>query len=121
VKAARVQVRRVYDPPGPDDGQRVLVDRLWPRGLSKERARLDNWCKEIAPSTELRKWYGHDPDRYAEFARRYRAELGDPERAAAFAYLRELASQGRLTLLTATKQSDISEAAVLAALLGKAD
>jgi uncharacterized protein YeaO (DUF488 family) len=118
-KAARVQVRRVYDPPDPDDGQRVLVDRLWPRGLSKERIRLDDWCKEIAPSTELRKWYGHDPDRYAEFARRYRAELGDSERAAALAHLRALAGRGRLTLLTATKRSDISEAAVLAELLGK--
>jgi uncharacterized protein YeaO (DUF488 family) len=118
-KAADVQVRRVYDPPDPDDGQRVLVDRLWPRGLSKERARLDDWCKEIAPSNELRKWYGHDPDRYAEFARRYRAELGDPERAAALAHLRELAGNGRLTLLTATKRSDISEATVLAGLLGK--
>jgi uncharacterized protein YeaO (DUF488 family) len=118
-KAADVQVRRVYDPPDPDDGQRVLVDRLWPRGLSKQRARLDDWCKEIAPSNELRKWYGHDPDRYAEFARRYRAELGDPERAAALAHLRELAGNGRLTLLTATKRSDISEAAVLAGLLGK--
>jgi uncharacterized protein YeaO (DUF488 family) len=118
-KAADVQVRRVYDPPDPDDGQRVLVDRLWPRGISKQRARLDDWCKEIAPSNELRKWYGHDPDRYAEFARRYRAELGDPERAAALAHLRELAGNGRLTLLTATKRSDISEAAVLAGLLGK--
>ena len=118
-KAAHVQVRRVYDPPEPEDGQRVLVDRLWPRGLSKERARLDDWCKEIAPSTELRKWYGHDPKRYEEFARRYRNELDDIERAAAFANLRELAGHGRLTLLTATKRSDISEAAVLAHLLGK--
>jgi uncharacterized protein YeaO (DUF488 family) len=117
-KASQVQVRRVYDPPEPTDGQRILVDRLWPRGLSKDRARLDDWCKEIAPSSELRRWYGHDPDRYAEFARRYRAELGDPDRAAAFARLRELAGQGRLTLLTATKRSDISEAAVLADLLG---
>ena len=75
----QVQIRRVYDPPQPDDGRRVLVDRLWPRGLSKERARLDDWCREIAPSTELRKWYDHDPDRYVEFARRYRAELDDPE------------------------------------------
>jgi uncharacterized protein YeaO (DUF488 family) len=114
---ANVQVRRVYDPPEPDDGRRVLVDRLWPRGLSKERADLDDWCKEIAPSTGLRRWYGHDPDRYAEFARRYRAELDEPERAAALARLRELAGQGRLTLLTATKRSDISEAAVLADLL----
>ena len=115
----QVQIRRVYDPPQPDDGRRVLVDRLWPRGLSKERARLDDWCREIAPSTELRKWYGHDPDRYAEFTRRYHAELGDPERAAALAHLRELAGRGRLTLLTATKRSDISEAAVLADLLGE--
>ncbi|MFL6047393.1 MAG: DUF488 domain-containing protein [Propionibacteriaceae bacterium] len=118
-KTAHVQVRRVYDPAEPEDGQRVLVDRLWPRGLSKERAQLDDWCKEIAPSNELRKWYGHDPDRYAEFARRYRAELDDPERTAALAHLRELAGHGRLTLLTATKRSDISEAAVLADLLGK--
>jgi uncharacterized protein YeaO (DUF488 family) len=118
-KAAQVQVRRAYDPPAPDDGQRVLVDRLWPRGLSKQRARLDEWYKEIAPSTELRKWYRHDPDRYAEFARRYRAELGDPERAAAFSRLRELAGHGRLTLLTAAKRSDISEAAVLADLLAE--
>ena len=79
-KAAHVQVRRVYDPPEANDGQRVLVDRLWPRGVSKERAHLDDWCKDIAPSNELRKWYGHDLDRYAEFARRDRAELGDPER-----------------------------------------
>jgi uncharacterized protein YeaO (DUF488 family) len=115
--APQVQVRRVYDPPEPDDGQRVLVDRLWPRGLSKQRARLDGWCKEIAPSTELRKWYGHEPEQYAQFARRYRDELSDPDRAAALARLRELASRGRLTLLTATKRSDISEAAVLAELL----
>ena len=113
-----MRVRRVYEPAEPDDGQRVLVDRLWPRGLSKERARLDQWCKAIAPSNELRKWYGHDPIRYAEFARRYRAELDDPERAAALAQLRELTVDGRLTLLTATKRSDISEAAVLADLLG---
>jgi len=115
--ATNVQVRRVYDPPQDDDGQRVLVDRLWPRGLSKARAHLDEWCKEIAPSTDLRQWYGHDPDRYDEFARRYRAELGDPEHAAAVAHLRELATRSPLTLLTATKRSDISEAEVLAGLL----
>ena len=118
-RAADVQVRRVYDPPEANDGQRVLVDRLWPRGLSKERAHIDEWRKDIAPSNDLRKWYGHDPHQYAEFARRYRAELDDPERAAALVHLRELASHGRLTLLTATKRSDISEAAVLAELLGK--
>jgi uncharacterized protein YeaO (DUF488 family) len=116
-QAAGVRVRRVYDPPRPDDGQRVLVDRIWPRGLGKEHARLDEWCKQVAPSTGLRKWYGHDPDRYEEFTRRYRAELEQPERAAALAHLRELAAAGPLTLLTATRRSDISQAAVLAELL----
>lgn len=110
---AHVQIRRIYDPPRADDGKRVLVDRLWPRGVSKERADLDEWCKEVAPSTELRKWYGHDPARYAEFARKYRAELTDDEHAQAFAQLKELARQGTLTLLTATKQPDMSEAQVL--------
>jgi uncharacterized protein YeaO (DUF488 family) len=112
-----IQVRRIYDPPQTGDGKRVLVDRLWPRGLSKERAHLDEWCKQIAPSTDLRHWYNHDPDRYDEFARRYRAELDDPERAQALAELRDLADKGMLTLLTATKQSEISEAQVLADLL----
>ncbi|HEY1294190.1 MAG TPA: DUF488 family protein [Chloroflexota bacterium] len=116
-EAHQVQVRRVYDPPRPDDGRRVLVDRLWPRGLSKERAKLDEWCKQVAPSPELRQWYAHDPDRYAEFARRYREELHEAERAQALAELREVAARGRLTLLTATKRSEISEATVLAEVL----
>ncbi len=111
--SARVQVRRVYDDPKRTDGKRVLVDRLWPRGISKERAHLTDWCKEVAPSPELRKWYGHDPDRYAEFARRYRRELRDPAHADALAHLRKLAERGTLTLLTAAKRDDISEATVL--------
>ncbi|TSD98118.1 DUF488 domain-containing protein [Skermania sp. ID1734] len=113
----RVQIRRIYDDPTPDDGTRVLVDRIWPRGVSKERADLNEWCKQIAPSTELRKWYGHDPDRFAEFTRRYQAELEDPERADALAQLRKIANDGVLTLLTATKEVKISEAAVLADLI----
>ena len=112
-----VRVRRAYDEVGPDDGTRVLVDRLWPRGLSKERAHLDEWCKEVSPSAELRTWYAHDPDRFAEFTSRYEAELTEPERAEALQHLRELTTQGTLTLVTATKRADISEAAVLAALL----
>jgi len=115
--APRVRVRRAYDDPEPTDGRRVLVDRLWPRGLSKERAHLEEWCKQVAPSTDLRKWYGHDPERYAEFARRYRAELDQPEGATALGHLRDLASSGPLTLITAAKRSDISEATVLAELL----
>src|SRR4051812_2426007 len=109
----RVQVRRIYDAPMPDDGTRVLVDRLWPRGISKTRAHLDEWCKQIAPSTELRNWYHHTPELFEEFSRRYTAELDDPEPAAALAHLTDLAAQQTLTLLTATKNPDISEAAVL--------
>ena len=113
----RVRVRRVYDPPAPEDGVRVLVDRVWPRGLRKDAAGLDGWCQQVAPSTGLRKWYGHDPEKFAEFARRYRAELAEPERAAEVARLRELARERTLTLLTATKEPDLSQAAVLAELL----
>lgn len=114
----KVQVRRVYDAPARGDGNRVLVDRIWPRGLTKEKADLDEWCKTIAPSTALRKWYHHDPERFPEFTRRYRQELTKPERAEALAHLRQLA-KGRknLTLLTASKAVDISEATVLAAML----
>ena len=72
---AEIRVRRVYDEPGPGDGARILVDRVWPRGVSKADARLDEWAKDLAPSTELRTWYGHDPAKYDEFRRRYLAEL----------------------------------------------
>jgi uncharacterized protein YeaO (DUF488 family) len=118
---AQVNVRRAYDQPSPDDGKRVLVDRLWPRGVSKQRAQLDEWCKQIAPSPELRTWYAHDPAKYEAFAERYRVELQDPERAAALEQLRELANHGRLTLITATKISSISEAQVLADILNGND
>jgi uncharacterized protein YeaO (DUF488 family) len=116
-KAAKVQVRRVYDAPAREDGSRVLVDRIWPRGLTKAKAQLDEWCKEVAPSTELRKWYNHDPARFDEFSRRYHVELQQPERSEALDHLRDLARDGTLTLLTATKQPEISEAAVLAEML----
>jgi uncharacterized protein YeaO (DUF488 family) len=110
-------VRRIYDDPTPGDGARVLVDRIWPRGISKDRAYLDEWCRTIAPSTELRKWYGHDADLFDEFTTRYRVELAEPEHASALTHLRELAEQRTLTLLTATKNVEISEAAVLADLV----
>ena len=114
---SEVRVRRIYDEPTRGDGTLVLVDRVWPRGLSKEKARIDKWCKEVAPSTELRRWYGHEPERFAEFSRRYRAELDDPERATALAHLRRLAEAQRMTVLTATKDIAISQAAVIADLL----
>ena len=113
----RVQVRRVYEEPEPEDGTRVLVDRIWPRGLTRAKAALDEWCKDVAPSDELRKWYGHDPGRFEEFGRRYRVELQGPRQAEALSHLRGLAKDRRLTLLTGTRTPQISEAAVLAALL----
>ena len=112
-----VRVRRVYDEPHPDDGTRVLVARRWPRGMSKTRARLDQWYPAVAPSTQLRTWYHHQPERFDEFTRRYLHELTQPDRADALAHLRDLAESGPLTLLTATKAAGISEAAVLATLL----
>ncbi|WP_240645802.1 DUF488 domain-containing protein [Georgenia sp. SYP-B2076] len=112
-----VKVGRAYEEPTKEDGIRVLVDRIWPRGLRKDKAGLDEWCKTIAPSTALRKWYDHDPARFEEFERRYRAELEETERAAALQHLRDLAEHGPLTLITATKHADISEAKVLATLL----
>jgi uncharacterized protein YeaO (DUF488 family) len=113
-KASNVRLRRIYDAPVDADGTRVLVDRVWPRGLSKDKAHIDEWCKQIAPSSELRTWYGHDPDKFEEFRRRYREELTDPERAEALAQLRRRAADSTLTLLTATKAIEISQAAVLA-------
>ena len=90
-----VAIKRVYDQPEPGDGIRILVDRLWPRGLSKERAKVDAWLKEVAPSNDLRKWFGHDPEKFAEFRRRYEAELASESGQEALARLRDLARQGR--------------------------
>lgn len=115
--AGTVQVRRVYDPPKQGDGSRVLVDRLWPRGVSKAEAAFDQWCKPVAPSPELRQWYGHDPARFDEFRRRYRAELRRGEAAEAVAHLRRMATRRTLTLVTATRELDISGATVLAEVL----
>lgn len=112
-----VRVRRVYDPPEPEDGTRVLVDRLWPRGLSKADAAFDEWPKALTPSTELRRWYHGPEGNFAEFERRYGAELAEPEAAAALERLRGLAGRGTVTLLTAAKEPEHSHTAVLAARL----
>ncbi|MFE9249377.1 DUF488 domain-containing protein [Streptomyces sp. NPDC007088] len=109
-----IRVRRAYEEPEARDGTRVLVDRLWPRGLSKDRAHFDEWVRAAAPSTELRTWYGHDPARYEAFAGRYRAELTDPGRAEAVEHLGDLAARRPLTLLTGTKDLAHSHAQVLA-------
>ncbi|HEX6452295.1 MAG TPA: DUF488 family protein [Trebonia sp.] len=120
VMGARIRVRRVYDKPSPDDGFRVLVDRVWPRGLTKQDAHLDEWAKDVAPSAELRIWYRHDPARFDEFRQRYAAELADPGKLKAVSRLRDRAASGALTLLTATRELNLSQAAILAELLTKA-
>jgi uncharacterized protein YeaO (DUF488 family) len=111
------RVRRVYDEPEAADGARVLVDRVWPRGLRKEALKLDDWAKDVAPSAGLRTWYGHDPAKFAEFRERYLDELGAPPQRAALDRLRARAAAGPLTLLTATRDVGHSQAAVLAKLL----
>jgi uncharacterized protein YeaO (DUF488 family) len=111
---SRIRLARVYDDVSPDDGQRVLVDRIWPRGVRKEDPRVGTWCKDVAPSKELREWYHHRPERFDEFVARYTAELHDN---AALAELRQLTKRGVVTLVTATREVDGSHAAVLAKLL----
>ena len=112
-----VHVRRIYEDAAATDGNRVLVDRLWPRGVSKIRAELTLWLKTVAPSSELRGWYAHVPERFDEFAARYESELTSGEQSEALKTLRDLHASGSLTLLTATKNPAISEAAVLQRLL----
>jgi uncharacterized protein YeaO (DUF488 family) len=114
---ADIRVRRVYEEPSVQDGARVLVDRVWPRGLRKDALRLDEWAKDVAPSTDLRTWYQHDPAKFDEFRRRYAAELDQPGAREGLARLRALAADRPVTLLTATKELELSQAAVLAGLL----
>ena len=110
----RVRTARIYEDIDPDDGQRVLVDRIWPRGFRKDDPRVGIWLKDVAPSKELREWYHHQPERFDEFAARYEAELsGSP----ALEELRKLTKRGVVTLVTATREVDGSHAAVLAKLL----
>lgn len=108
-----IRLKRIYDEPSAEDGTRVLADRLWARGITKERARIDLWAKEVAPSTELRKWYSHDPERFDEFEARYRTELSSPQGEAALADVEGCVSEGTLTLLTSAKDIEISHLAVL--------
>lgn len=109
-----VRLRRVYDQPEAADGLRVLVDGLWPRGMTKDEAQLDRWARDVAPSRELRRWFGHDPDRFEEFVELYRSELDEDEREEILDDLADVAEEGPLTLLTATRDVDHSHARVLA-------
>lgn len=111
IVAANVMLKRAYDPATATDGTRVLVDRLWPRGVSKENAALDQWMKEVAPSTELRQWFGHDPDRWNEFGRRYRTELHVNDEL--LQQLRALARKGQVTLVYSAHDEVHNDAVVL--------
>lgn len=116
--APDIRVKRIYDPPDQNDGARVLVDRLWPRGVRKDTARLRLWLKDIAPSTDLRRWFGHEPARFSEFSRRYREELG--ANTDAVSQMNDLIKAGPVTLLYAAHDTEHNEARVLADYL-KAD
>jgi uncharacterized protein YeaO (DUF488 family) len=111
-------MKRVYDPPEPEDGTRVLVERLWPRGMSKERAAVDLWCREIAPSPELRRWYGHQPSRFPEFKERYLSELKGKDEVGKLA---KLAKDRTVTMVFATRDVQRSNAAVLMELLARGE
>lgn len=115
IRAVGVKLKRAYEPPTASDGRRILIDRLWPRGVSKAKAAIDGWLKEIAPSTALRKWFGHDPARWQEFRKRYAAEVrGHPER---LRELRRLASEGPVTLVYSARDEAHNDAVVLRAIL----
>ena len=106
-----IKIKRVYEKPGKDDGKRILVDRLWPRGLTKEKASIDLWMKEIAPSTELRKWFGHDPDKWKEFGKRYSEELRKNEEQVSL--LKEQLKKGTVTLLYGARDQEHNQALIL--------
>jgi uncharacterized protein YeaO (DUF488 family) len=110
-----VHIKRIYDEPARSDGCRVLVDRIWPRGIKKRDAALDDWARELAPSTELRKWFGHDPKRWPEFRKRYRFELR--QRASQLNALRQRAAHRRVTLLYGARDRQFNQAVVLKELI----
>lgn len=114
-----IKVKRVYDPPSPEDGKRFLVDRLWPRGLSKKAARIDSWLKDVAPSDSLRKWFGHDPSKWREFQRRYFKEL--EARPEAWRPLLEAAREGQVTLLFSARDEAHNNAVALQRFLRRLD
>lgn len=112
-----IRIKRVYEPASPEDGYRVLVDRLWPRGVSRAAARIDVWARALAPSDALRRWFGHDPERWEEFRRRYRRELMEAEPKAMLADLAARARRGPVTLVYGARDPDHNQAVVLAAVL----
>ncbi|MBX9925979.1 MAG: DUF488 family protein [Hyphomicrobiaceae bacterium] len=114
-----IRVKRVYDAPSVDDGMRILVDRLWPRGLTRDVAAIDKWVKDIAPSHDLRKWFNHEPSRWPEFQVRYRLELQSHEATAILDELRSIASKDSITLVYAATERRLNNAVVLSEILSR--
>ncbi len=112
-----IEIKRIYDAPEESDGERLLVDRLWPRGLRQEAARLSGWLKELAPSDELRRWFAHDPSRWLEFQERYRAELRTPDKEDLLRQVSQKARSGKVTLVFAARDSSHNNAVVLKTVL----
>src|SRR5579884_1417795 len=108
-----IAVKRAYDAPSEKDGRRILVDRVWPRGVRKEELHLDGWYRELAPSTQLRKWFGHDPERWSEFQKRYQAELKNADAREALQELATMAKRGKVTLLFGARDEEHNQAVVL--------
>jgi uncharacterized protein YeaO (DUF488 family) len=114
-----IRIKRAYDPPEPADGRRVLVDRVWPRGLTRETLAIERWARDLAPSDDLRRWFAHDPSRWEEFRRRYRLELAAPEREADLEELATIARTGTLTLVYSARAEEHNQARVLAEVIAE--
>lgn len=114
-----IRIKRAYDPPDPADGRRVLVDRVWPRGLGREALAIARWARDLAPSDDLRRWFAHDPARWEEFRRRYRLELAAPEREADLEELAAVARTGTLTLVYSARDEEHNQARVLAEVIAE--
>jgi len=115
-----LRIVRAYEPVGADDGQRILIDRLWPRGVSKSEARIDEWLKDLAPSTELRKWFGHDPSKWEQFRQRYTDELASPDKRTLLEDVARRARHGTITLVYSARDTEHSDVKVLEELITKA-
>lgn len=114
-----LKIKRAYDKPESADGKRILIDRLWPRGVSKANARIDEWLKDLGPSTELRKWFGHDPEKWEEFRKRYNRELSAPDKAVLLDDIAQNAEHANVTLIYSAKDTEHSDVKVLEELITK--
>ncbi len=112
-----LKIKRIYEPASPGDGKRIYIDRLWPRGMKKDEVKMDEWLKDLSPSTELRKWFGHEPAKYAEFKKRYKKELA--KKADALARIKKEAGKGTVTLLFSAKDEEHNNATAMKEFLGR--